>query len=100
MVLAANARRRDEPSPEIAQDCRTKRDVQHMCQIDDEYCFHTGWCGSRHVMLHIFCTTAGPLERKAPARLGPEYRHTIWDLAPLSLPNLAAIVSLLLSASE
>jgi hypothetical protein len=77
-IRSANTRRRDEPSPEIAQDCRTKRVLQRMCQIDDEYCFHTGWCGSRHVMLHIWqVATAGPLERKAPARLGPEYRHTV-----------------------
>ena len=33
--------------------------------------------------------TAGPLERKAPARLGPEYRHTTLGIWPrLACPNL------------
>jgi hypothetical protein len=59
-IRSANTRRRDEPSPEIAQDCRTKRVLQRMCQIDDEYCFHR--CGIRHIMLHIasrHCRTVG-----------------------------------------
>ena len=46
----------DQPSPEIAQDCRSKRVVQHMCQIDDEYCFHR--CGSGHVMLYVAAARA------------------------------------------
>jgi hypothetical protein len=70
-IRPANARRRDEPSPEIVQDCRIERAVQHMCQMKDEYPGERTWS----------CRT----------RCGSRHGSDLGILAPLDLPTLAAI---------